>query len=148
VEMTLTLSPPGRALRRGVRDSRLAHLLPKEDQRHHVARFRGYLLHFQERRHRLRSRCVLSPSLILRPSRADPSPSTRAEMSGFLDNCVNFGGDVLATNGEYRKMLLDFYDTVMTSRNLGAEDRCVACKLGEAMLLSLRGNIDEVRLAL
>lgn len=66
-------------------------------------------------------------------------------MSGFLDNCVNFGGDVLATNGEYRKMLLDFYDTVMTSRNLGAEDRCVACKLGEAMLLSLRGNIDEVR---
>lgn len=67
-------------------------------------------------------------------------------MSGFLDNCVNFGGDVLATNGEYRKMLLDFYDTVMTSRNLGAEDRCVACKLGEAMLLSLRGNIDEVGL--
>jgi hypothetical protein len=65
-------------------------------------------------------------------------------MSGFLDNCVSFGGDVLSTNGEYRKMLLDFYDTVMVSRSLGAQDRCVACKLAEAMLLNLRGNIDEV----
>lgn len=65
-------------------------------------------------------------------------------MSGFIDNCVSFGGEHLTANGEYRKMLLDFYDSVMVSRSLGAEDRCVACKLAEAMLLNLRGNIDEV----
>lgn len=35
------------------------------------------------------------------------------------------------------------FETVMTSRNLGAEDRCCACKLAEAMLLNLRGIIDE-----
>lgn len=69
-------------------------------------------------------------------------------MSGFLDNCVAYGGAVLSANPDYRKMLLDFYNTVMTSRSLGAEDRCVGCKLAEAMLLNLRGDIDEVRRAL
>lgn len=67
-----------------------------------------------------------------------------AEMSGFLDNCVTFGADVLAVNAEYRKMLLEMYAIVMTSRSLGAEDRVVGCKLAESMLLNLRGNIDEV----
>ncbi|KAI5474959.1 hypothetical protein MNV49_002143 [Pseudohyphozyma bogoriensis] len=65
------------------------------------------------------------------------------EMFGCIDNFVSFGADVFSTNAEYRRMLLDMFDTVMTSRALGAEDRVVACKLGEAMLLHLRGNIDE-----
>lgn len=65
-------------------------------------------------------------------------------MSGFLDNCVSFGGATLSTRSDYRQMLIEFFDTVMTSRTLGAEDRCVACKLAEVMLLNLRGNMDEV----
>lgn len=65
-------------------------------------------------------------------------------MFNVIDNFVSFGGEMFAINATYRKMLIDIYETVMTSSLLGAEDRCSGCKLGEAMLLSLRGNIDEV----
>ncbi|KAM0788606.1 hypothetical protein ACM66B_001727 [Microbotryomycetes sp. NB124-2] len=65
------------------------------------------------------------------------------EMSGFIDNCVTYGSDVLTTNTEYRKMVIDFYNEVMTSPRLGADDRVVACKLADSMLLNLRGQIDE-----
>lgn len=66
-------------------------------------------------------------------------------MAGTLDNIVSFGGATLAASEQYKGMLLDMFETVMTSRMLGAEDRCAACKLAEAMLLNLRGSIDEVR---
>ncbi|KAK4053547.1 Nonsense-mediated mRNA decay protein 5 [Microbotryomycetes sp. JL201] len=65
------------------------------------------------------------------------------EMSGFIDNCVTYGSDVLSTNTEYRKMILDVYNEIMTSTRLGAEDRVVACKLADSMLLNMRGQIDE-----
>lgn len=65
-------------------------------------------------------------------------------MFGFLDNCVNYGADVLSTQTEYRRCILEIFDMCMTSRALGAEDRVIACKLAEAMLLRLRGQIDEV----
>lgn len=65
-------------------------------------------------------------------------------MYGFIDNCVNYGADIIATNTEYRKCFVDLFETVMTSRALGAEDRVIACKLAEALLLRLRGQIDEV----
>ncbi|GAA5946962.1 hypothetical protein JCM3765_002093 [Sporobolomyces pararoseus] len=65
------------------------------------------------------------------------------EMYGFIDNCVNYGADVISTNTEYRKCFVDLFETVMTSRALGAEDRVIACKLAEALLLRLRGQIDE-----
>ena len=66
-------------------------------------------------------------------------------MFAFLDNLISYGADTLATNPRYRGMLVDMFETVMTSRNLGAEDRCCGCKLAEAMLLNLKGIIDEVR---
>ncbi|GAA6059439.1 hypothetical protein JCM10212_005378 [Sporobolomyces blumeae] len=65
------------------------------------------------------------------------------EMYGFIDNCINYGADVVAANTEYRKSLVDIFDMVMTSRQLGAEDRVIACKLAEALLLRLRGQVDE-----
>ncbi|GAA6009458.1 hypothetical protein JCM11491_003564 [Sporobolomyces phaffii] len=65
------------------------------------------------------------------------------EMYGFIDNCVNYGADIIATNTEYRKCFVDLFETVMSSRALGAEDRVIACKLAEALLLRLRGQIDE-----
>lgn len=65
-------------------------------------------------------------------------------MFGFLDNCVNYGADVLSTNTEYRRCILEIFDMCMTSRALGAEDRVIGCKLAEAMLLRLRGQVDEV----
>ncbi|KWU42562.1 ARM repeat-containing protein [Rhodotorula sp. JG-1b] len=71
------------------------------------------------------------------------TPDYIHEMFGFLDNCVNYGADVLSTNTEYRRCILEIFDMCMTSRALGAEDRVIACKLAEAMLLRLRGQIDE-----
>lgn len=69
-------------------------------------------------------------------------------MFGCLDNFITFGAETLAVNSEYRRMILDMFSTVMTSRQMGAEDRVIACKLGEGLLLNLRGQIDEVRLPL
>ncbi|KAK4703327.1 hypothetical protein P7C70_g2895, partial [Phenoliferia sp. Uapishka_3] len=65
------------------------------------------------------------------------------EMFPFFDNVVSYGAPTLATNSDYRSMLVDLFVSAMTSSELGADDRCVACKIGEAMLLNLRGNIDE-----
>ncbi|GAA5935374.1 hypothetical protein JCM1841_001937 [Sporobolomyces salmonicolor] len=65
------------------------------------------------------------------------------EMYGFIDNCINYGADVLSTNTDYRRSFVEIFDMVMTSRALGAEDRVIACKLAEALLLRLRGQIDE-----
>ncbi|SCV67913.1 BQ2448_5524 [Microbotryum intermedium] len=65
------------------------------------------------------------------------------EMSGFLDNCVTYGREMMTTNESYRRMVLDMYDTIMISRELGADDRCTACKLAEGILLNLQGHADE-----
>ena len=66
------------------------------------------------------------------------------EMYPFFDNVVSYGSPTFSTNAEYRTMLVDLFSSAMTAPELGADDRCVACKIGEAMLLNLRGNIDEV----
>lgn len=66
------------------------------------------------------------------------------ETFGFIDNCINYGVDILSTNTEYRRAIIELFDTCMTSRALGAEDRVIACKLAEALLLRLRGQVDEV----
>lgn len=73
---------------------------------------------------------------------------SHTEMYGCIDNFIAFGSEGLAVNPEYRRMMIDMFDTVMTSRDLGAEDRNTACKLGEALLLHLRGQIDEVSFGL
>ncbi|BGP23398.1 nonsense-mediated mRNA decay protein [Rhodotorula toruloides] len=65
------------------------------------------------------------------------------ETFGFIDNCINYGVDILSTNTEYRRAIIELFDTCMTSRALGAEDRVIACKLAEALLLRLRGQVDE-----
>lgn len=66
-------------------------------------------------------------------------------MFPFFDNIVSYGSPTFTTNSEYRVILVDLFNTAMTTPELGADDRCVACKIGESMLLNLRGNIDEVR---
>lgn len=66
-------------------------------------------------------------------------------MFPFFDNVITFGADTFATNDSYRKMLIDLFVTAMSSPDLGADDRCVACKIGESILLNLPGSIDDVR---
>lgn len=68
-------------------------------------------------------------------------------MFGCIDNFITFGHGTIATNPEYRHMLIDMFTIVMTSPALGADDRVTACKLGEGILLHLRGQIDDVSMA-
>ncbi|GAA6037955.1 hypothetical protein JCM8097_009507 [Rhodosporidiobolus ruineniae] len=71
------------------------------------------------------------------------APDYLHETYGFLDNCINFGAEYLSTNTDYRRMYLEIFDLAMTSRSLGAEDRVIATKLAEGLLLHLHGQIDE-----
>jgi hypothetical protein len=78
--------------------------------------------------------------------RALPSLSFIADcpfLAGFLDNCINYGAELLSTNTDYRRFYLEIFHTCMTSRQLGAEDRIIATKLAEALLLRLHGQVDE-----
>lgn len=69
-----------------------------------------------------------------------------AEMLPSLDNFIDFGKDIFANRPDYRGMIVDFYTTALTSASLsGDQDRVNGCKLGEAILLHLRGQVDDVR---
>jgi len=69
-----------------------------------------------------------------------------SDTMGFLDNCINFGADFLSTSTDHRRFVLELFDMAMTNRALGAEDRVIACKLAETLLLRLHGQVDEVSL--
>ena len=45
-------------------------------------------------------------------------------------------------------MLLDIFETTMQSAALGAADRVTAFRLGESILLNMRGRADKVRVTL
>ena len=60
-----------------------------------------------------------------------------------LDNFVSFGVDVFKARPDYCQMILDIYQTSITSDHLGENDAVNGCKLAESMLLNLRGAIDD-----
>lgn len=62
-----------------------------------------------------------------------------------LDNFIDFGKDVFAARPDYRVMAVDFFATAMSSDALSGDmDRINGCKIGEAILLNLRGIVDDV----
>ncbi|KAJ7250056.1 armadillo-type protein [Mycena haematopus] len=65
------------------------------------------------------------------------------EMLPSLDNFVSYGSDVIKTRPDYQRMLLDIYQTSITSEQLGENDRVNGCKLAESILLNLRGSVDD-----
>ncbi|KZT65852.1 ARM repeat-containing protein [Daedalea quercina L-15889] len=65
------------------------------------------------------------------------------EMLPSLDNFVSYGTDVFKQRPDYRQMLLDIYTTSINSDHLGENDAVNGCKLAEAMLLNLRGHVDD-----
>lgn len=66
------------------------------------------------------------------------------EMMNVFDNYVSYGADFLAQNAHYKHMLVDIYQTAMSSPMLGASDRVSACKLAGQVLLSLPNQLDGV----
>ncbi|CAN8100085.1 unnamed protein product [Discula destructiva] len=66
------------------------------------------------------------------------------DMLPALDNFVQFGVPQLIQNPEYVKALYTMVSDMFVDENkVGGIDRICACKLAEAMMLSLPGHIDE-----
>ncbi|KAI0632293.1 ARM repeat-containing protein [Trametes polyzona] len=65
------------------------------------------------------------------------------EMLPSLDNFVSFGTEVFKARADYRQMVLDIYQTSITSDHLGENDAVNGCKLAESILLNLRGFADD-----
>lgn len=67
------------------------------------------------------------------------------EMLPSLDNYMSYGKEVFFARPDYCEMIVDMYETAMSSPHLGEGDRVNACQLIEAFLLNLRGHVDDVR---
>lgn len=65
------------------------------------------------------------------------------DMLPALDNFVQFGATDLMQKPEYVDALASMVSDMFTDAKVGGVDRICACKLAEAMMLSLRGHIDR-----
>ncbi|KAJ7755085.1 hypothetical protein B0H14DRAFT_3512404 [Mycena olivaceomarginata] len=77
-------------------------------------------------------------------------PNAADSLEGMLlslDNFVSYGSDVVKTRPDYQRMLLDVYQTSITSEQLGENDPATAvngCKLADNIILNLRGSVDDL----
>jgi hypothetical protein len=60
-----------------------------------------------------------------------------------LDNFVQYGAPQLIENPQYVEALFSMVSDMFSDGKVGGVDRICACKLAEAMMLSLRGHIDN-----
>ncbi|KAK4674460.1 Nonsense-mediated mRNA decay protein 5 [Podospora pseudopauciseta] len=65
------------------------------------------------------------------------------DMLPALDNFVQFGAPQLIHKPEYVQALFSMVSDMFMENRVGGVDRICACKLAEAMMLSLRGHIDD-----
>ncbi|KAK4161467.1 armadillo-type protein [Cladorrhinum sp. PSN259] len=65
------------------------------------------------------------------------------DMLPALDNFVQFGAPQLIENPQYLEALFSMVKDMFVDNKVGGVDRICACKLAEAMMLSLRGHIDN-----
>ncbi|KAI1755788.1 importin-beta domain-containing protein [Xylaria castorea] len=65
------------------------------------------------------------------------------DMLPALDNFVQYGAPQLVQKPEYVTALYSMVSDMFQDQKVGGVDRICACKLAEAMMLSLRGNIDQ-----
>jgi len=61
-----------------------------------------------------------------------------------LDNFISYGSEMFKARHDYRQMMLDIYQTAISSTQLGENDRINGCKIAESLLLNCRGHIDDV----
>ncbi len=64
------------------------------------------------------------------------------DMLPALDNFVQYGAPQLSQKPEYVAALYSMVDDMFVNTKVGGVDRVCACKLAEAMMLSLPGSID------
>ncbi|KAI0390471.1 importin-beta domain-containing protein [Xylariaceae sp. FL0594] len=65
------------------------------------------------------------------------------DMLPALDNFVQYGAAQLTQKPEYIAALYSMVADLFQDNKMGGVDRICACKLAEAMMLSLRGHIDQ-----
>ncbi|ATY62949.1 nonsense-mediated mRNA decay (Nmd5) [Cordyceps militaris] len=65
------------------------------------------------------------------------------DMLPALDNFVQYGAPQLAQKPEYVRALYEMVSDMFTDPRQGGVERICACKLAEALMLSLHGNIDQ-----
>ncbi|KAK4452802.1 nonsense-mediated mRNA decay protein 5 [Podospora aff. communis PSN243] len=65
------------------------------------------------------------------------------DMLPALDNFVQYGAPQLVQNPKYVAALFEMVSDMFIDSKVGGVDRICACKLAEAMMLSLRGHIDQ-----
>lgn len=65
------------------------------------------------------------------------------DMLPALDNFVQYGAAQLTQKPEYVQALYGMVQDMFQDQKVGGVDRICACKLAEAMMLSLRGHIDQ-----
>jgi len=65
------------------------------------------------------------------------------DMLPALDNFVQYGAPQLTQKPEYISALYSMVADMFQDHKVGGVDRICACKLAEAMMLSLRGHIDQ-----
>jgi hypothetical protein len=66
-----------------------------------------------------------------------------SEMLSTFDNVITYGSSVFESSAELRHIILDIFNTAMTSDQLGVSDQIAACKLADVFLLVLKGSIRE-----
>lgn len=65
------------------------------------------------------------------------------DMLPALDNFVQYGSPQLVQKPEYVQALYEMVSDMFSDIRQGGVERICACKLAEALMLSLRGNIDQ-----
>lgn len=60
-----------------------------------------------------------------------------------LDNYITYGAEMMRQNPAYLEIIVDIIQTIFTHERLGAMDRICGCKLAEAVMLNIRGGVDN-----
>lgn len=67
----------------------------------------------------------------------------KLDMLPALDNFVSYGSEMLIQNPAYLGALVSMVEDIFHDEKVGGVDRICGCKLAEALMLNLRGFIDQ-----
>jgi len=88
-------------------------------------------------------RVILSYIFVLLDAVKANTLNTYADMLPSLDNYITYGAEMMRQNPTYLEIIVDIIQTIFTHERLGAMDRICGCKLAEAVMLNIRGGVDN-----
>lgn len=69
--------------------------------------------------------------------------NSRVDMLPAFENYIQFGAPYMAQNPACIEAVVDMIKSIFEEKKGGGVDRICGCKLAEALMLSLRGHVDE-----